>query len=79
VVRNGWLDSGKVEYNWEYSTSADILTIIRTEEGKEPIRELFGQMEAIAQMETLIDWFVTYEGMGALEKMVTKIKESKNE
>jgi hypothetical protein len=77
VGDHGYLDYGKVEYKWEYGTCADSLVIIRTEEGKEPIREYFGRDYAIAQMETLLDWFSTYEGMENLEAIISAIKESK--
>lgn len=73
----GYPDYGKVEYKWEYATCADILTIYRTEEGKKPSQELFGKYEAIAQMETLIDWFATYESLEDLEAIIGAIKKAR--
>lgn len=77
VGDHGYIEHGKVEYKWEYGTCSDYLTITSTEEGKEPIHEHFGRDYAIAQMETLLDWFAIYEGIENLEKIVTSIKNIK--
>jgi hypothetical protein len=75
----GYSDCGNVEYKWEYNTTSDTLVIISTEEKKEPTCEYFGRDNAIAQMETLLDWFSTYEGMESLEALIEGIRKAKND
>lgn len=77
VADHGYLDYGPVEYRWEYQTTADSLVIISEEKGKEPSRDYYGRERAIAHMETMLDWFATYEGVENLEAIVAAIKEKK--
>jgi hypothetical protein len=72
-------DYAKCETSWEYHTVSDYLTIktkvgpFSTMDGGQPASEEtkgISKAEALAMLETLIDWAETYEGSGTVEEML---------
>lgn len=72
-------DYAECETRWEYGTVADILTIktkvgeFHDMSGPFPASEEIKHMsnsEALAMLETLIDWAETYEGEGTVAEML---------
>lgn len=72
-------DYAACENHWSYGTVSDFLTIITkmdqysTYTGYQPASEKithYSKSEALALLETLIDWAETYEGKGTVEDLL---------
>lgn len=78
-------DYAKCEKSWEYGTVSDSLRVItkrgaysvwgKTEPESES-SEYYSQEEALALLETLVDWAETYEGEGTVADIIKYVKES---
>lgn len=66
-----WAD---VEFRWDYNTTSDCIAIYSKEPNSEEARELFSQEGAVAQLVTMMDWYMVYNGQEALDKLVSDLK-----
>lgn len=72
-----WAD---VNFRWEYQTTADSLCVLvkYPHEEKEQT-EYFSQEHAVAQLITMMDWYMVYNSQEALDKLVADLKKEHND
>lgn len=58
-----------VEYKWEYQTTADVLTLIETDE-QGSTQQCIDKWEAEAMLKVLANWYAQYEGKENLKNLL---------
>lgn len=65
----GWASYEDIEYNWEYNTTSDILTV-KIKDPEKEYRKLYGKDDAEALLHTLASWYSIYEGKENLKNLL---------